>query len=174
MTENRILRMPAGDVIVIRRTGEESGGAVFEFEAVLPPRFAGPPAHLHRVERETFEVVAGTLRVRVGRESRDLGPGESVDVAPGIVHAFRNPTDEQVRLVTRETPAGPLEEQFRVMAAAGRLPPLLRLAEVNARHGYSLVLHGIPELPQRVLWRGLAGLARFRSKLSRGTAGPRG
>jgi quercetin dioxygenase-like cupin family protein len=83
----------------------ETEGEVFEFEAVLPSGLSGPPAHWHRVEQETFEVVEGRLRVRVGHAVRYLGPGESLVVAPGIVHAFSNPTDEQVRVITRETPA---------------------------------------------------------------------
>jgi hypothetical protein len=60
--------------------------------------------------------------VRVGRAVRDLGPGESVVVPPGIVHAFSNPADEPVCVITRETPAGQLEAQLRVMSSAGRLP----------------------------------------------------
>lgn len=162
MSEDRVLRLPTGEVISIIRTGSETEGEVFEFEAVLPPRLSGPPAHWHRVEQERFEVIEGRLRVRVGRAVRDLGPGESVVVPPGIVHAFSNPANEPVRVITRETPAGQLEAQLRVMSSA-RLPPLLRLAEVNARNGYSFFLAGVPEFAQRLLWRGLAGLARLRN-----------
>lgn len=51
---------------------------------------------------------------------------------------------------------------MRAMASAGRLPPLLRLAEVNAGNGFSFFLAGVPEFPQRLLWPGLAGPARLR------------
>ena len=163
MSEDRVLRLPAGELISIIRTGSETEGEVFEFESVLPSGRSGPPAHWHRVEQETFEVVEGRLRVRVGHAVRHLGPGESLVVAPGIVHAFSNPTGERVRMITRETPAGQLEGQLRVMASAGRLPPLLRLAEVNAGNGFSFFLAGVPEFPQRLLWQGLAGLARLRA-----------
>jgi mannose-6-phosphate isomerase-like protein (cupin superfamily) len=132
MSETRVLRLPTGELISIVRTGRETAGEVFEFEAVLPPGLSGPPAHWHRVEQESFEVMEGRLRVRVGRAVRDLGPGESAVVPPGIVHAFSNPSDEPVCVITRETPAGQLAAQLRVMSSAGRLPPLLRLAEVNA------------------------------------------
>ena len=162
MSEDRVLRLPAGELISIIRTGSETEGEVFEFESVLPSGRSGPPAHWHRVEQETFEVVEGRLRVRVGHAVRHLGPGESLVVAPGIVHAFSNPTGERVRMITRETQAGQLEGQLRVMASAGRLPPLLRLAEVNAGNGFSFFLAGVPEFPQRLLWQGLAGLARLR------------
>jgi hypothetical protein len=84
-------------------------------------------------------------------------------VPPGIVHAFSNPSGEPVRAITRETSTGQLEAQLRVMLSAGRLPPLLRLAEVNAGSGFSFFLAGVPEFPQRLLWQGLAGLARLRN-----------
>jgi mannose-6-phosphate isomerase-like protein (cupin superfamily) len=162
MSENRELRLPTGELISMIRTGLETDGEVFEFEAILPAGLSGPPAHWHRVGQETFEVVEGRLRVRVGRAVRHLGPGESIVVPPGTVHTFSNPTGQQVRVITRETPAGQLEAQLRVMASAGRLPPLIRLADINARHGFSFFLAGLPEIPQRLLWQGLAGLARPR------------
>ena len=117
MSEKRTLRLPTGELISIIRTGLETEGEVFEFEAVLPSGLSGPPAHWHRVEQETFEVIEGTLRVRVGHVVRHLGPGESVVVPPGIVHAFSNPAEEPARVITRETPAGQLEAQLRVMAS---------------------------------------------------------
>jgi mannose-6-phosphate isomerase-like protein (cupin superfamily) len=161
MSEDRELRLPAGELISILRTGSETAGEVFEFESLLPPGLSGPPAHWHRVEQEAFEVVEGSLRVRVGQAVLHLGPGESVVIEPGTVHGFSNPSGTPVRVVTRETPAGQLEGQLRVMASAGRLPPLLRLAELNAANGFSFFLAGVPESPQRLLWQSLARLARL-------------
>lgn len=152
------LRLPTGESLTLLRNGASTGGAAFEFEAVLPPGLSGPPAHRHRSGSETFAVLDGELRVRVGRERRVLGPGEEVTVPPGVTHAFANPTDRPVRIRTVETPAGPLEAQFRAMAAAGRVPPLRRLARINVEHGYDFVLHGLPEALQRPLWRILAAL----------------
>ena len=56
MSEDRVLRLPTGELISIIRTGSETAGEVFEFEAVLPSGLSGPPAHWHRVEQETFEL----------------------------------------------------------------------------------------------------------------------
>ncbi|GAA2879577.1 hypothetical protein GCM10010472_41870 [Pseudonocardia halophobica] len=58
----------------------------------------------------------------------------------------------------RETPVGPLEEQFRALAGGGRFPPLGELAAVNVRHGLPFALHGVPDLLQRPAWRLLARL----------------
>jgi mannose-6-phosphate isomerase-like protein (cupin superfamily) len=154
----RTLRMRTGEVLQIVRSGADTHGRLFEVEAVLPPRLAGPPPHRHSVETETFHVIDGALRVRVGSRHRDLGPGESITVPPWTLHGFSNPTDQPTRIRTEETPAGQLEEQFRALAAAGRLPPLRTLARVNVAHGLSFHVHGVPGPLQRLLWRALAAL----------------
>ncbi|MFD1524269.1 cupin domain-containing protein [Pseudonocardia yunnanensis] len=163
---SRRLQMPTGEVIDIVRSGRDNGGAAFEVEALLPPRLSGPPPHRHRREIETFEVLDGVLRVRVGNETRDLQTGESVTVSPWTLHAFANPSDRPTRIRTVETPAGQLEDQFRVMATAGRLLPLIRLARINVAHELSFHIHGIPDPIQRVLWRALATLPSRHGKLS--------
>lgn len=163
MTVDRI-RLPTGEDLVVLRNGASTAGAAFEVEAILPAGLSGPPAHRHRFRSETFTVLDGELAVRVGRERRRIGPGEEVTVPPGVTHAFSNPTDRPVRLRTLEAPAGPLEAQFRAMAAAGRFPPVRRLARINVAHDYDLVLHGIPEALQRPLWRFLASLPERRRR----------
>jgi hypothetical protein len=44
MSEDRVLHLPTGEVISIIRTGPETEGKVFEFEAVLPSGLSGPPS----------------------------------------------------------------------------------------------------------------------------------
>lgn len=156
--------LPTGEQITPARRGADTGGRFFEFEAIVPPGCSGPPAHRHRVEREEFTILEGTLRVRLGSEHRDLVAGESVVVEPGTVHGFSNPTDQPTRMRTRETPAGQLEPQLRLLAASGRVPPLLGLARLNVRHDLSFALHGVPDAVQRPVWRALARVADCRGE----------
>lgn len=151
------IHLPTGETLTVLRNGATTAGAAFEIEAVLPPGLSGPPAHRHRRESETFTVLDGELRIRLGRDHRVLGPGETVTVPPGVTHAFANPTDRLARIRMVEAPAGPLEAQFHALAAAGRFPPLRRLARINVEHDYDYVQHGIPEALQRLMWRFLAG-----------------
>jgi len=53
-----------------------------------------------------FYVLEGTLTVRLGDESRELGPGSFVCVPPGVVHTFSNPGSAPVRLLNFNTPGG--------------------------------------------------------------------
>ena len=57
----------------------------------------GNPPHTHGAFGERFEVVEGTLHVRLGRETRVLGPGESVTAPRGVVHCFSNPAAAPAR-----------------------------------------------------------------------------
>lgn len=100
----------------------------------------------------------GRLRVVVGSDTVVLSAGESATAPPTVTHTFANPFDEPARIRMRETPAGPLEEQFRVLARAGRIPPLGELAAVHVRHDLSFSLHGVPDVVQRPMWRPLAWL----------------
>jgi quercetin dioxygenase-like cupin family protein len=159
-----VLRLPTGETVTIRASGRENGGARFEVEALLPPRLSGPPRHRHLAQTETFTVLEGRLRVVLGRKAHELGAGDTVTVPPTVVHAFSNPFDEAARVRMSETPAGPLEEQFRALAAGGRIPPLGELAAINVRHGLPFALQGIPDLLQRPAWRLLARLHTSRSR----------
>jgi quercetin dioxygenase-like cupin family protein len=63
---------PTESIHVIRSDQE-----VLEVEAVYAAEGKAPPKHLHPDQDEHFEVLEGSLRVRVGGEEKDLGAGEN-------------------------------------------------------------------------------------------------
>ena len=157
-----ILHLPTGETVTIRASGRDNGGTAFEVDALLPPGASGPPRHRHLAQTKTFTVLEGRLRVLAGGETRELEAGQTATVPPTVVHTFANPFGEAARIRMRETPAGPLEEQFRALARSGRIPPLPELAAINLRHGLPFALYGIPDLLQRPAWLLLARLHRRR------------
>ena len=46
------------------------------------------PYHYHRLKHETFFVVKGSLRMKVGEEERILREGELLPMPPGVGHSF--------------------------------------------------------------------------------------
>jgi mannose-6-phosphate isomerase-like protein (cupin superfamily) len=101
-----------------------SGGDDLRFEISLRPGGFVPFAHVHPNQEERFEILAGRPRFRIGREQRDVQPGEVVVVPPGIRHAFHNPTEDEVRILITFAPSMRTEELFRVffaLAEAGKL-----------------------------------------------------
>jgi quercetin dioxygenase-like cupin family protein len=52
------------------------------------PNLRNPGAHSHRVQEEAYVVVAGSGRVRLDGEMRDIRQWDVIRVAPEVVRAF--------------------------------------------------------------------------------------
>ncbi len=46
------------------------------------------PYHYHRIKHETFFIVRGSVRMRVGEEERVLHEGDLLAMPPGVGHSF--------------------------------------------------------------------------------------
>jgi len=88
LTAGRLFHRPAatgpaywgpGDHYTFLVTGEESGGAYFVMEALVPPG-GGPPPHIHTREDETYYILEGQIEVLLGEETSMAGPNDFVNV----------------------------------------------------------------------------------------------
>ncbi len=68
----------------------EDGSLRFQYFA--PPR-SHVPEHVHTFQEERFEIVSGTLGVRVGGRRLILRPGDSAVGPPKVPHEWWNPSD---------------------------------------------------------------------------------
>ena len=127
----------AGDVI--RVLGECQGLAICEL--TVPPRFAGPPAHIHYGFDEAIYVLTGALSMIRGQTGPEPAPAGTLILAPrGTRHTFANPTDDPVRVLGVWSPSSALsfmEEIGAALPAAGPPDPT-RLAEIYRRHNSEL------------------------------------
>jgi quercetin dioxygenase-like cupin family protein len=113
-----------GERFTFTHTASSTGGDLLAFELGLRPGGAVPIPHVHPVQTERFEVVEGRMRFRVGLRKRLAGPGDVVQVAPGVMHSFANAGEEEVRVNVEVRPALAMEEMFAevvAMARAGRM-----------------------------------------------------
>ena len=94
-----------GDLYTFLVTGEETDGAYFAMEALVPPG-GGPPPHIHTREDETFYVLEGDVDFRLGDRRVTAGPGDFVNVPRGAVHNFHNAGTDTARLILTFTPSG--------------------------------------------------------------------
>lgn len=99
------------DSLEIRSSTPEA----LEVEASYRPGGSPPPAHFHPAQDESFEVLAGAMRVRVDGEESELAAGAEVAIGRGQVHQMWNPGTEPARVRWVTTPAGRTEEWFRVL-----------------------------------------------------------
>ena len=89
-----------------------------------PLRLIAPP-HLHRSDDETWYVLEGTLRVRVGKEEVEAHAGSAVFVPRGTPHTYWNPGSGPVRYLLVMT-ANIYRLIQEIYAMQERTPPALR------------------------------------------------
>ncbi|MBB6647427.1 cupin domain-containing protein [Halobellus ruber] len=78
--------------------------------SVFGAGYDGPPAHYHERSVELFAVESGSLTVTLDGTERTVSAGESVTVDTGVVHSFRNGTDERALVITEIRSPGRLRQ----------------------------------------------------------------
>jgi quercetin dioxygenase-like cupin family protein len=156
---------------VFLRTGADTGGQLLEAELHVRPG-GYVPSHLHPTQEETFTGVAGEFVVEIDGEQRTIRPGDTVVIPPRTPHGFA-PAREASQVLVAVRPALHLDDYFRVflglsrdrtiVAPARGIPrPLLQVAIVMDRFAPEVAAGGMPLRLQRVFFRVLAALGRWR------------
>ncbi|MDT7742509.1 MAG: hypothetical protein QOE59_1587 [Actinomycetota bacterium] len=126
--------------ITAKATGESTRDAYSLFEYAVPGGVNGPPPHVHTREDESFICLAGQLEVMLGGETFVLAHGDYLLLPRDVVHTFRNPFDEEARVISVVSPAG-LEAYYQALA---ELPPgpkdISVMESVMSRFGIELRL----------------------------------
>jgi quercetin dioxygenase-like cupin family protein len=101
-----------GERMTFLKTTADTNGQSLEFEFIAPPGWS-VPAHIHPYQQERTEMISGVLSGRVAGEEIGLGAGEVRVVPSGVVHAWRNPSDQQeARFSVEFSPALKMESGF--------------------------------------------------------------
>ena len=89
-------------------------GGDLVIERVMKPHTGKADAHRHMDYVETYEVLEGTATIHLDGERRTLGPGERLEVPPGVGHVNPyNETDADLRHRHRiSAPGRPFAEAF--------------------------------------------------------------
>jgi mannose-6-phosphate isomerase-like protein (cupin superfamily) len=85
--------------------------SLIEFE--LDPGFNGPDPHSHADHIDSFYVLEGEPEFVMGDETLRLGPGSFVAAPIGVVHTFRNPGLDPVRLLNMHAPSTGFHDWLR-------------------------------------------------------------
>jgi quercetin dioxygenase-like cupin family protein len=164
--ENRV----QGDRFVVREGSEDTGGKRLVGDLYVRPGGAVAGKHTHSYITERFEVLAGTVRFHVDGREEIAGPGERVEVPPGVVHDWWNVGDDEAHVLVDIRPA----ERFELMiqnlyglandgkANARGVPRLLPLALFAREFRREGEFVRPPRIVQRLLFGALAPVARAR------------
>ena len=125
-----------GEETLVKVSPADSDGRLAAFHLVAPP-MSGPPRHVHTREDEWFYVLEGELVFEIDGERHTVGPGGSVWLRRGVVHAYQNFAATDARLLIVTTP-GEFAEFFVALSAAappGGMPAPELFAALDAKHG---------------------------------------
>ena len=183
ITPGQTLENPiTGERFTFTHTAATTDGELLAFDFALRPGGAVPIPHVHPIQTERFEVTEGQMRFKVGLRTVIAGPGDVVEVEPGVSHSFANAGDEEARLRVEVRPALAMEEMFADvigMAQAGRMNRrgmprnLLDLALLARTYDAEAHAPILGRRLQRVVLAPLVALARRRGGSPRNRANPR-
>ena len=94
-----------GISINLKITSEMTGDQLGIYEIALAPKAIGAKLHYHRFMDETFIVNQGILHIQAGNEEYYAQAGTMVYVPRFTPHAFRNDSDQEVKLTLLFNPA---------------------------------------------------------------------
>lgn len=156
--------------IVFRKTARDTGGELLQMDAYLQSGAFVAAEHIHPLQEERFEVIAGTLRGRVAGKESSSGPGETIVVPKGTPHVWWNSGDDELHVLVEVRPALRIEsffETFFGLAQDGKvhpktgLPNPFQLALMMRTYRNELVLARPPRLVQTLLFGLLAPIGRL-------------
>ncbi|MFC0385876.1 cupin domain-containing protein [Muricoccus vinaceus] len=119
------------------RTKDETGGGLDLFEMTVHPNARMPVPHYHETWDETIYGLAGITTWTVEGRDIEIGPGQSVFIPRGVVHGFRNATQQPADCLCILTPGVLGCGYFRELAAllSAGSPDPARIKETMMRHG---------------------------------------
>jgi mannose-6-phosphate isomerase-like protein (cupin superfamily) len=153
----------------ILQTASETNGELFEVEFLVDPGDWTGPDHIHLRQEERFEIMSGTLRLRVAGAEEVLTQGSTRVLPPKTSHNFRNDGPGEVRFLLQLRPAlrieGYLRDLWRAANEGSRrrwgAPSMLELAVIQ--HEYPeefFYLSGLPVQVQKAFLSALATISR--------------
>jgi hypothetical protein len=103
-----------GERLALRRVMRD-GVLSLELKGSLPPRNEGPPLHIHHVEIEDGQVIAGTLGAMLNGQRLRLTTGQRAQFPAGAPHRWWNDGDDTLFF---EGYSAPLADLDRYLQAA--------------------------------------------------------
>jgi mannose-6-phosphate isomerase-like protein (cupin superfamily) len=122
--------------------------------------------HIHPRQDETYVVLSGTIDLFMNQQWRSLGPGESLTIPRGTVHAFRNSSSSPVRVSNAHDPGLRTQEYLESLEELVRQGKLTGLG--GLKNGIYLSLHSMEFREEFVSVRPPDWLIRLTAKV--GTA----
>ena len=115
MKEGSVTNVPPGggrsfwiagaELITLKATGEDTGGAYALWEMTAVSQ-GGPPPHIHHREDEVFYILEGEFEILLNEHTIKSGAGTFIHVPRGTLHTHSNVGTGPGKVLNLVTPAG--------------------------------------------------------------------
>ena len=132
---------PAAEDVVVRASGNETGGSYDLLELTIDPGPGVTPMHVHHETDEAMLVLGGELTVQLGDDRRVLQQGSYAMAPRGLPHTYRNSGEGPARVLFVNTPGN----SWHYLEAAAEEGPVRdesdieRLLPILESHGVEIV-----------------------------------
>src|SRR4051794_36916699 len=144
---------------------DDTGTERLELTGSVDPG-AGPPEHIHRIQREAVTVQSGRIGYTIdGGPEQFGGPGDHVVFEAGVPHRFWNAGPDELVLAGEVTPPDNLEwfltQVYGSSAANGGRPGAFDSAYLMTRYSSEFTMTAIPAPVRRFVFPVQAFLGRL-------------
>ena len=108
-----VVNAATSERLVFQTLARDSAGELLRLDAFFAPGSRAWAMHVHPHQEERFEILDGSLRFRVGRETKVARAGDVIVVPAGTPHLPSNVGETEAHCVA----------EFRPAAALGRIRP---------------------------------------------------
>lgn len=158
-----------GERVVFRQTALDTGGELLQFDHYLKVNGIGPNEHFHPRQHERFQVVSGTMGVRIDGREHVVCAAEEITIPPGARHTWWNAGEEaELHQITEFRPALKFEVFMSTLCALGReehtykgFPAAAQFAVLVVECKDNVYLARYPLPLQKVVYRLLMPAARL-------------
>jgi quercetin dioxygenase-like cupin family protein len=158
-----------GERVIWRKVAAETDGQLLQGDLFARPGGYVAAAHVHPNQEERFEVLSGTLKLRVDGVDRLLATGDVAVIPAGMSHVWWNAGEEDAHVLGEFRPALRTEvffETFFGLATDGKtnrkgLPNPVHLAVLMREYENELHLASPPLRAQKALFAPLAAVGRL-------------
>jgi quercetin dioxygenase-like cupin family protein len=159
-----------GERCVWLQTAASSGGKVVAMDVFLQPQAPSPPAHIHLRQQESFQVLSGSIELRMGHDRRVLAAGDQAVIPAGAAHTWAPAGSEPLHCRVELRPAlhfEDLQESIFWLVRTGKLDRknpanLVQAATVFHHYLDEARAASPPAIVQRTTLGALAAIGRLR------------
>jgi quercetin dioxygenase-like cupin family protein len=158
-----------GERAVVRVGTDQTSGERLVVDLFVSPGGRVAAEHYHPHLREQFTIVSGRVGVSINGRHSIAQPGQSFEVAEGVVHDWWNAGDDEAHVIVEVQPAARFEAMIRNafgLAQDGKtdnkgMPGLLQLSVFAREFDDVIRFTRPPRIVQRTLFAALTPLARL-------------